>query len=233
MKLFFSGLARPFASFSHCFSSFPRQILGASSTHIFCNQQGRIILAADGYKQVAQLFNRFSNELDKGVIWADRLWRSAAHHYDPVTGRGVWPWGNAAQKCTAYFKKAFILWRRGNHARAMFFLGAAAHLVQDACVPHHACCRMFDGHLDYEKWVKERKHHYQVNAGGLYNLGAAPAEWIAANACAAREYYLCVRRPGSDELYHRATAVLLVRAQRTTAGFFYFSLKKLFSERET
>jgi len=229
MKLLLFNLAKPLLGVSVYFSSFPTQILGASSTHIFCNHQARIILANDGYKQVAQLFNRFSNKLDEGVVWADRLWRSTAHHYNPVTGRGVWPWGNAAQKCSAYFKKAFVLWRQGNHAKAMFFLGAAAHLVQDACVPHHACCRMFDGHLDYERWVKERKHHYKVNAGGLYNQGETPEEWIAANARVAKEYYCYVKSPGNDELYHQATSALLGRAQRSTAGFFYFSLKKLFS----
>ncbi len=184
----------------------------------------------DGYRQIAQFFNRFGNELDKGVVWADKLWRSTAHHYNPVTCRGVWPWANAAQKCSAYFKKGFRCWRQGKHARAMFFLGAAAHLVQDACVPHHACCQMFNGHLDYEKWVKERKHHYQVNSGGLYNRGNTPEDWVKANARVAKEYYVYVKSPGNDELYHQATAALLGLAQRSTAGFFYFCIKKLFGE---
>lgn len=212
--------------FHFSFVSFPRQIVGASSTHVFCNQQGRIILANDGYKHIAQLFNRFAGELDKGVVWADRLWRSTAHHYNPQTGRGIWLLSNSAQKCSAYFKKAFLLWRRGKCGRAMFYLGAAAHLVQDACVPHHAVGQMFDGHLDYERWVKERKHHYKVNTGGLYHLGSFPEEWIQANARVALKYYCCVKSPGNDELYHQATVVLLALAQRSTAGFFHFCLKR-------
>lgn len=224
MKFMFNSLAKPFFGFS--FSSFPRQILGASSTHVFCNQQGRVILFNDGYKQIAQLFNRFSNELDKGVIWADQLWRSMAHHYNPETGRGVWFWPNSAQKCSAYLKKAFMFWRQGKHTKAMFFIGAATHLVQDACVPHHAYCQMFDGHLDYERWVKERKHYYKINSGGLYNLGHTPEEWIRANARVARKYYDYVKSPGSDEFYHQATVLLLLLTQRSTAGFFHFCLRK-------
>lgn len=222
MKLSLAVLAKPL-------SSFPRQILGASSTHVFCNRQARLILLNDGYKQVAQLFNRYGNQLDKGVVWADRFLRSTTHHYDPSTGRGVWLLPSAAQKCRVYFQKAFAFWRKGKYARAMFFLGAAAHLVQDACVPHHACCRMFDGHLEYEKWAKENKHHYGVNAGGLYNRADSPEGWVAVNARVAREYYRYVKSPGSEEDYHAATAVLLALAQRSTAGFFYFSLKKLLS----
>ncbi|MGQ9824088.1 MAG: zinc dependent phospholipase C family protein [Desulfotomaculales bacterium] len=223
MKLSLAALARPLASF-------PRQILGASSTHVFCNRQARLILFNDGYRQVAQLFNRYANQLDKGVVWADRLWRSTTHHYDPFTGRGFWFLTSGAEKCRTYFQKAFTCWRRGKHARAMFFLGAAAHLVQDACVPHHACCQMFDGHLEYEKWAKENKHNFRVDSGGLYNRADTPEGWVAANARTAREYYRCVKSPGSDEDYHEATAVLLVLAQRSTAGFFYYGLKRLLSE---
>jgi len=228
MKLSLSSLAQPVSYFSSV--SIPRQILGASSTHIFCNRQGQIILGNDGYKQTAQLFSRFSNDLNKGVIWADRLWRSMTHHYNPETNRGVWPIASSAQKCKAYFRKALILWREGKQAKAMFFLGAAVHLIQDACVPHHALCQMFDGHLKYEKWAKERVNNYKVNSSGLYHHGNAPEEWVSANARVARGFYNHVNSFGNDELYHQATSTLLVLAQRSTAGFFHFSLKKFLSK---
>jgi len=211
--------------------SLPRQILGASSTHVFCNQQGRIILRNDGHERKARLVNQFSNELDKGVIWADKGWRSMTHHYDPETGRGIWLWADAAQKCAAYFKKAFSLWQHGKHAGAMFLVGAAAHLVQDACVPHHASCRMGNGHLAYENWVEKNKHQYKVQAGGLYDQGdTPPQEWIITNARLAGKHYSRIQVPGNNDHYHQVTSVLLPLAQRSTAGFFNFCSTRFLHE---
>lgn len=200
----------------------PVQILGASDTHIFCNEQGRIILFNDGYEACARLVERFMKFLNKGVVWADRGLRSTTHHFDPQRGTGVFSWANAAQKCEQYFKKALSFWQQGKLHKAFFMLGAAAHLVQDACVPHHACCQLFDGHLDYERWVKARKEHYRVNAGGIYHLGRTPEEWVVANARVAREFYGLVNSQANKDGYHRATEVLLPRAQRSTAGFLLF-----------
>ncbi|WP_073163637.1 zinc dependent phospholipase C family protein [Desulfofundulus australicus] len=224
MKVHVARWAHPVAAASRYLSSLhlPLQVLGASDTHVFCNEQGRIILYHDGYRDCARLIGRFATQLDAGVTWADRGLRSTTHHFDPRRGVGVWAWGNAAQKCRQYFDRALFFWHRGKYRKALFMLGAAVHLVQDACVPHHACCQLFDGHLDYEKWVKGRKHYYRVNSGGLYHLGHTPEEWVAANAWVAREYYPLVRASSGEESYHEATGVLLPRAQRSTAGFLLF-----------
>ena len=200
----------------------PVQILGASDTHVFCNEQGKEILFNDGYEACARLVERFMKFLNKGVVWADRGLRSTTHHFDPERGAGVFPRANAAVKCEQYFKKALCFWQQGKLPRAFFMLGAAVHLVQDACVPHHACCQLFDGHLDYERWVKARKERYRVSEGGIYHLGNTPAEWVVANARVAREYYALVNSQAGKEGYHRATEVLLPRAQRSTAGFLLF-----------
>jgi len=191
---------------------------GVSSTHPFINEQGRQILSNDGYSKAAQIFYLFADQLDKGVVWIDKGLKSAYHHYDPDTGTGMWLWPSAAEKCAEFFNKALKLWRNKKHALAMFFLGAAIHLVQDVCVPHHASCKAFNGHLEFEGWVEKRKDNYIVDSGGIYEISVKPEGWIAENARLAKDYYSLVAN-NSPEGYHRATEVLLTRAQRTTAGF--------------
>ncbi|MDF9408873.1 MAG: Phospholipase C precursor [Pelotomaculum sp. PtaB.Bin013] len=191
----------------------------STSTHPFINEQGRRILYNDGNKKAAQLFYLFAGQLDSGVVWIDKGLKSACHHYNPNTGSGFWLCPNAADKCTDLFSKAIKLWRREKHALAIFFLGAAVHLVQDVCVPHHASCKIFNGHLDFELWVEKRKSNYQIVSDGTYEISDKPAEWIAENARLAKRYCHLVENnlPGD---YHQAVEVLLPRAQRTTAGFF-------------
>ncbi|SHE57939.1 phospholipase C [Desulforamulus putei DSM 12395] len=172
----------------------------------------------DGYKQAAQFFNMFADQLDSGVVWVDNGLQSACHLYDPDTKSGMWHWPSAAEKCVEFYHKALKLWHNKKHARAMFFLGAALHLVQDVCVPHHASCKIFNGHVDYESWVEIRRHHYLTEDGGIYQISDQPQDWITENAKLAKQYFSLVSQ-GLPEDYHRATAVLLPRAQQTTAGF--------------
>lgn len=187
-------------------------------THAFINEQGREILFNDGYRKAANFYKMFASQLDAGVLWIDRGLKSACHHYDPDTGSGMWFWPTAAEKCSDFFSKAQNLWRSKKHARAMFFLGAATHLVQDLCVPHHAVCRLFGGHVNYEGWAEKRKLDYKVDRGGIYDISGNPEDWIVDNARLAKEHLFLVDN-NSTEDYHRATKALLPRAQFTTAGF--------------
>lgn len=100
----------------------------------------------------------------------------------------------------------------------MFFLGAAIHLVQDVCVPHHAANKMFNCHLEYENWVEKRKENYKVDRGGIYEIYVKPEEWISENARLAKGYFHFVGN-STQGGYHKATEELLPRAQCTTAGF--------------
>lgn len=157
-----SGVAAMFSFFvsttTRYISSAPlpvQAIGGASSTHPFINEQGRQILRNDGYRKEAQIFYLFANQLDNGVVWVDKGLKSACHHYDSDTGTGMWLWPSAAEKCTEFFTRALKLWQKKRHALAMCFLGAAIHLVQDVCVPHHASCKIFNGHLEFEGYIIE------------------------------------------------------------------------------
>lgn len=193
-------------------------LIGTSSTHTFINQQSRLLLARDGHVKAAQLYCLFKNQLDSGVVWVDQGLKSACHLYDPDTQSGMWWWPSALDKCLGFYNKSVKLWHKRKHAQAMFFLGAASHLVQDVCVPHHASCKLFNGHQDFEQWVEKKKNNYIVESGGIYRPSAAPEEWVIDNARLAKAHLdLVVNRSAAN--YHRAAEILLTHAQRTTAGF--------------
>lgn len=169
-------------------------------------------------KKQPNLFNLFNKRLESGVVWVDKGMKSACHYYDPDNGTGMWMLPSAAEKCAGFFYKSLGLWQRKKHAMSMFFLGAAIHLVQDVCVPHHAACKMFNNHLDYEHWAEKRKGNYLADSKGVYGISNKPEEWIMENARVAKKYYHMVEK-GTKGGYHMATAELLTRAQITTAGF--------------
>ena len=202
-------------------------VRGDSATHSFINEQGRKILFNDGHKKAFQFFQIFAEPLDSGVLWVDTGLKSTCHLYDPDTQSGMWFWPSAAEKCTEFYNKARKLWQQKKHDKAIFYLGAAIHLVQDMCVPHHAACKIFGSHMDFEDWAESHKDHYKVTRGGIYDLALKPEEWIAENARLAKAFYPLVE-DGARTGYHQAAEILLPQAQRTTAGFllqFYNQLK--------
>ena len=190
---------------------------GACCTHTFINEQAGKILFNDGYIKVFKFFNMFASQLDEGVVWVDSGLKSACHYYDPDTGSGMLFWPSAVEKCSDFFSKAMNMWQRKKHNHAMFFLGAAVHLVQDLCVPHHAVCKVLGSHLRFENWVEKRKFNYRVDIGGIYDLSDNPRDWIVENAKYSKNYFFKVE-DNSPEGYHVATTALLPRAQQTTAG---------------
>ena len=198
----------------------------AGGTHVFINEQARRILFNDVYRKVANFFSMFAGQLDGGVVWIDSGLKSVSHHYDPYTGSGMWFWPSAAEKCSEFFSRALNLWQTKRHARAMYFLGAAVHLVQDLCVHHHAACRLFGGHAQYEGWAGKRKLDYSADCGGIYDISGSSGDWIDENARIAGKYLSLVDN-NSTGGYHTATKSLLPRAQQTTAGFLMLFYNRL------
>ena len=143
-------------------------VKGASFTHSFCIFQALNILYNDDFTKVADIFKYFLKELNDGVVWADKGFKSIHHYYNPDTGYGKCHLTSAAQLCADYTSKAIKLWKNKKHHQAMFYLGAAAHLIQDMCVPHHACCVAMDGHHYFEKWAEDHREEYLVEHAGMY-----------------------------------------------------------------
>ncbi|MCL6448790.1 MAG: zinc dependent phospholipase C family protein [Armatimonadetes bacterium] len=193
--------------------------LGFCGTHVACNRQARLILEADGQIAAACVLEAFRRELDLGVCWADSGWGCVHHFYHAKTGSGLLGRAPASEFCARYYRRALKLWRQGRFARAMFFLGAATHLLQDACEPHHANCHFRMGHREYEKWVQEYKEDYLVDSGGIYKKSRDPVRWL--KDCAQKSFALfdLVKEKDNVNYYRQATGYLLPLTQRITAGF--------------
>lgn len=204
-----------------------RLVQGPALTHFMCNRQAVKILGNDGHQEQAGIAGEFLSDLDKGVSWADQGFKNMSHFMNPGKNKGIYGWTDAVRECSLFWNKALHNWQNKNYENTFFYLGAAAHLVQDICVPHHAMGILFDGHQEYEAWVEENRHNYRVADLGVYGLGDSPGDWIRANSSFAVKHYNLVGASSGRQDYHKATQALLTRAQRVTAGFLNCFLRKM------
>lgn len=197
--------------------------LGLCSTHVMCNRQARNILEADGNTVIAHFLEAYREDLDLGVCWPDSgFGLGCVHHfYHAKTGAGLLGRTPADVFCKRYFLWALKFWRQGNYKKAMFFLGAACHFIQDICEPHHTNCDIGMGHHRYEDWVAEHKNDYTANGEGIYRSYLEPDRWL--RECAPKSYELLdlVTEKSGIDYYQQATEYLLPLTQRVTAGFLY------------
>lgn len=202
--------------------------LGFASTHLFINHQALAILRHDGRKDAVRLLIRYQRFLDAGNCSADSRLGSTSHYFNPHTNRGLWCCTPSTRACTRYFLAAVRAWLDDRPRRAVFYLGLASHLVQDACVPHHAHGLTGRGHSQYEKWAQRGRERYAVTSGGLYRpVCVTPAEWVVFNSRIAYDYLWLVTKPENTVGFHQATTDLLALAQRSTAGFWIYFLEKV------
>ncbi len=187
-------------------------------THEFCNQQAIRILRNDGLTKQALLYEEHLAELNLGVYWADTDWKNIHHYFEPRSQKGLLSLTSASDVFQTYYETAIILLRQRDIKKGIFFLGAAAHLVQDMCVPHHARAKLFDGHKQYENWVQERCLAYAVDSGGSYCEGRPSCSLLINNARMAAEFWDDVIPTASESRFHYATSILLTQAQQATAG---------------
>lgn len=190
-------------------------------THEFCNLQALTILAADSLQTEADFIAQYTGELNKGVYWADQGWKNIGHYWVPSSGKGLWEFNSALMNFKYYYLSSLRLARHGNYAKSVFFLGAAAHLVQDMCVPHHARCKLFAGHQEYETWAQRHYRTYAVSAHGIYPTDKNAEDLLCSNASTAADLLSWVDQKDTPSYYHVATDLMLPMAQRSTAGLFW------------
>jgi phospholipase C len=202
-------------------------IAPSNPTHGFINQQALAILAADGFRAEADWLLRQIDAFCEGSDWADSGWKNVSHMYDPTTGRGFRGWPSAPQMLRAYWDLARRYQAERHESEAAFYLGAAAHLVQDLCVPHHAAATPWRGHRAFEAWAARYRHRFAVHSGGLYDLARTPEGWVMANADYTRAHWShCLTTTLERPLLQAAVSDLLARAQRTTAGFIAYFCRR-------
>jgi phospholipase C len=195
--------------------------LSCCITHQYCNDQALDILQQHGFIREVVLLGTYYKQLQVGVVWADSNWKNIHHFLHPHTRRGFWHFSNAAFDYIQAFNTAIRYMKQGYMGNAIFYLGAAAHLVQDMCVPHHARCQLFDGHKKYELWVEKNLHEFsfpQKSSIPFIN----PVKGLYRNAAIALELYSCVSAEAGADKYEKATEVLLPLANQSTANLFWY-----------
>lgn len=202
------------------------------AVHQFINNQSLIILKNDGYTNAYNLISKYIDDINDGVVWADQDLKSSNHFYNPHTNRGMYGNSNAKKECMAYYAKALNEYFYGDKKEAMFYLGAACHLVQDLTVPQHANVKLLGDHRKYETWViKTYRHHdeFKIKSKGIYLNSLC--HYIDLNSKKALEVHDRYSNEKNDEIrFYNITSVVLVMAQKTTAGLmfkFFYDVQKI------
>lgn len=196
-------------------------------THEFCNAQSINILRYDGHERYASILQRYLKQLNTGVFWADRGWKNVSHYLVADTKKGLWEFSNAITECLSYYTRATKHAKAGELMKGMFFLGAAAHLVQDLCVPHHARGKLFNGHREFEAWAETYRYLFRADGSAIYKPDVPVQQWLIHNASVAADWLSNTTESSAEAQYRDATRCLLPLAQRSTAGFFHHFITNL------
>jgi phospholipase C len=200
--------------------------------HKAINNQSLYIIKNDGYDDVYELMSEYIDDINNGVVWADQDLRSSNHFYSPKTKRGLYGNSNAKNECESYYNRALNEFILGNIREAMFYLGAACHLVQDVTIPQHANVELLHNHRSFESWIiKMHRRFYRFRAfkGGIYfNSISRYIELNSREAVRTHEKYSYIEN--EHIRFYKITSVILVMAQKTTAGVmvkFYYDMQRL------
>jgi len=188
--------------------------------HRIINIQALAILKSDKKDQQFKFFSQYITELNMGVVWADQDFKSSGHFYSPIKNRGLYGNTNALTLASNYYTFALGHYGAGDVKRSMFFLGAAAHLVQDMTVPQHANIKLLHEHHKFEKFVRDTymsTPEYLVYEDGCYLSDIK--EFIRQNAVSAIKASKRFDKITDDvRRYYELTKYVLPLAQKSTAG---------------
>jgi phospholipase C len=203
------------------------------TVHKFITMQAILILKNDGYKAESDFFRTYISSINKGVQWADQDFKSSNHFYHHEKRIGLYGRSDLLTETLKYYNKAL------NHVnnedeiqKAMFDLGAALHLVQDATVPHHVNNKLLKSHRAFELWIVGRlmSDFSFATYSGTKKYDRIE-EYVEKNAVMANDvYWKNVNVASKDQRYENIAVVILHEAQRTTAGMmlnFYEDMQNL------
>jgi len=188
--------------------------------HRIINIQALRILKNDGHAEQHIFFSSYISDIGKGTVWADQDFKSSNHFYNPYRKKGLYGRKNAMDLGVDYYHRAIKLWNEGKFNQALFYLGAALHIVQDMTIPQHANIRLLDSHRQYETFVKRTYQNvadFQVERGA-YLLDTIE-EYIRFNArIALKVHKRFIRIADDEQRYYLVTKCALPLAKKTTAG---------------
>jgi phospholipase C len=193
------------------------------AVHKFINNQAIIIIKNDGRLEAYEFLSPYINDINAGVVWADQDLKSSNHFFNPHRNLGLYGSSNAKILCYLYYKRALKEYCRGNNRKAMFYLGAACHLIQDLTVPQHANIRLLDNHRSFERWViNTYLHHdeFRISERGIYLKTLRSYIYLnSKKAISTYEKYSNLRNRQAK--FYKIASIVLKLAQRTTAGLMF------------
>ena len=190
--------------------------------HIFLNQYAIDILLNSKYIKEYNIINSYNWSINEGAVWADQDFKSSSHFYNPYKKRGLYGRKSAMNLAKEYYQNALNMWYSGDRRKAMFFLGAAAHIVQDMTVPQHANIRLLDDHHQYESFVKKVYKDLIgfTQESNPYILNSIE-DYVRFNSRMALKVYRKFNNIKENEnRFFRIIKCTLPLAKRTTAGLF-------------
>lgn len=191
--------------------------------HKFINIQSIMILKNDGHIEAHKLMNSYITDINAGVVWADQDLKSSNHFYNPHKNKGLYGNSDGKKECIFYYTKALNEYFNGDIKSAMFYLGAACHLIQDLTVPQHANVNLLNNHKSYENWVIRTHIHYnefRIEKGGIYFNSLN--NYIDYNSKEAIKIYRKHSHVKNRHVkFQLITSMVLTMAQATTAGLMF------------
>lgn len=202
--------------------------------HKTINLDALKILKNDKFLDEFKFFNSYILDINKGVVWADQDFKSSNHFYNPKKDHlgGLYGRKSAMDLGIDYYLLARSFWKTGNFNDALFYLGAALHIIQDMTIPQHANIRLLDNHRQYETFVKRTYKYIEVFQveQGAYLLNSIES-YIKFNARVAIKIYKRYKSIVDNEnRYYRITKCALPLAKRTTAGAMVMFYSDVFYE---
>lgn len=206
----------------HAVNPIKKKIIKTHCTiHKFINMQAVEILKNEGYTKEYEFYKGNIKPLNEGVTWADQDFRSSNHFYHFSKGKGLYGFSDALTECKKYYNKALAYMRIGDKEKAIFYLGASCHLIQDMTVPHHVNNRLLNSHRQFETWIIKRfmsDYSFLIDKGILRYKNVD--EYIKTNALIANNVYLKFMNVSDrEERYGKIAASIIKEAQNSTAGF--------------
>jgi phospholipase C len=192
------------------------------TVHKFINIQSIRIIGKNGYSEIKQFYKENIDCLNKGVTWADSDFKSSNHFYHYKEGRGLYGFSNSLIEGKKYYNNAESSYNKGDTQKAMFYLGAAAHLIQDTTVPQHVNNKLLSSHRSFELWIVSRLlSNYEFYEENEIIRYADYGEYIKHNAIFANETYEKFEEiEDKEKKYSKIAAIIIKEAQKTTAGLF-------------
>lgn len=199
------------------------------TVHKYINIKAIEIIKHEGNDDIYNFFLKYITELNQGSVWADQDFKSTNHFYHFSQEKGLYGFSNALTECKKYHKMAMNYAKAGDRSKAMFYFGAACHLIQDTTVPQHVNNKLLENHRNFEMWIlKKVVSGYNFESGTESKRYESIDKYIKANALMSNDTNIRFQNIFDIEKRYRSiTNVIIVEAEKTTAGFmidYYYEL---------